>query len=96
MLVFLSTFSLIAMIKSKIFHKNELLVVINTLLVAEIIIIVLTPIWIIYLYGAPPYYIGVVSRIVRASFLFPIKLIVVLTIVKVFQKQNLWSLESLL
>jgi hypothetical protein len=84
------------MIKGKIFHKNELLVVINTLLVAEIIIIVLTPIWIIYLYGAPPYYIGVVSRIVRASFLFPIKLIVVLTIVKVFQKQNLWSLESLL
>jgi ECF transporter S component (folate family) len=95
LLVILSALSLIAMIKGKVFHKNELFVVINTLFVAEIIIIVLTPIWIIYLYGAPPYYIGVVSRIVRASFLFPIKLILVLTIVKVFQKQNLWSLESL-
>jgi ECF transporter S component (folate family) len=95
-LVLLSIIAIITMIHDRVFNKNDLVVVINTLLVAEIIVIALTPLWIIYLYGAPPYYIGVVSRIVRASFLFPIKLIVVLTIVKVFQKQNLWSLESLL
>jgi ECF transporter S component (folate family) len=93
-LFFVSTWFLYLLTKEYQMNRQELVTIVNTLLIAEIIVILLTPIWIIMLYDAPSYYIGVVSRIVRASFLFPIKVVVVLAILTTFKRQGMWTLEE--
>jgi ECF transporter S component (folate family) len=76
-----------------VINRRSLVVIVNAMLIAEIIVIVLTPIWILYLFDAPSFYIGVISRIVRASFLFPLKVIFVLAILTSFKKQHLIEIE---
>lgn len=77
------------------FSTNHVQKIIVTMLIAELILIILTPIWVFMLYQNPPFFVGVVSRLVRASFIFPVKVIVVLAVLNALRQQETIQIEVL-
>lgn len=71
-------------IKKKSKHLEHIDLFIFIVMLIEIGVgILLTPLWVLNLYGAPPYLAGVFLRIMRAMWLIPIKVYVVFYITKV-------------
>jgi len=77
------------------FSTNHMQKIILTMLVAELVLIILTPIWILILYDNPPFFVGVVSRLVRASLIFPVKVIAVIAILNALKQQERLMIEVL-
>lgn len=95
LLTVLSFFFFIIILREIGFTTNHMQKIIVTMLVAELILIILTPIWVLILFDNPPFFVGVVSRLVRASLIFPVKVIAVLAILNALKQQERLMIEVL-
>ena len=95
LLTLLSFFFFSIILREIGFSTNHMQKIIVTMLVAELILIILTPIWVLILFDNPPFFVGVVSRLVRASLIFPVKVIAVLAILNALKQQDRLFIEVL-
>jgi ECF transporter S component (folate family) len=94
-LTFLSIFFFNLILRETRFTTNNMQKIIITMLVSELVLIILTPIWVYMLYENPPIFVGVISRLVRASFIFPVKVIAVLAVLNAVKQQETFNIEVL-
>lgn len=94
-LAILSIFFFNLIIRETRFTANNMQKIVIIMLVTEIILIVLTPLWVFMLYDNPPIFIGIISRLVRASFIFPVKVITVLAVLNAIKQQETFNIEVL-
>lgn len=84
--------------KKKLKRFQQMDVVIFMVVMIEIFVsILLTPIWVEDLYGAPPYMLGVFLRVMRAMWLIPVKVYFVLyvtEVAKVIFGENVKSVKT--
>lgn len=95
-LTLLSIFFFNLILRETRFTTNNMQKIIITMLISEIILILLTPLWVFILYeGSVPIFVGVISRLVRASFIFPVKVIAVLAVLNAVKQQETFNIEVL-